>query len=67
MIEFTDQAKENLDKMQELNMLKKVTPNAQKLKTFLYTNDVNLREQIGYIYPESTHIIIVNLDKRDGF
>jgi hypothetical protein len=66
MTEFIDQAKDNYEKIHELNLLKKAVPNAQKLKTFLFTDDVNLRQQILALYPEATNIITVNLDKRDA-
>jgi hypothetical protein len=66
MSEFIDQAKDNYEKIQELNLLKKAIPNAQKLKQFAYTDNENLTRQIMMIYPECTHVVIVNNDKRDG-
>jgi hypothetical protein len=66
MSEFIDQANDNLEKMQELNLLKKAVPNAQKLKQFAFSDNENLIRQIMMIYPEATNIVMVNLDKRDG-
>lgn len=38
----------------------------QKLKRFQYTDNDRLTVQIFQIYPESTHLTIINNDKRDG-
>jgi hypothetical protein len=39
---------------------------AQKLKQFMYQTDKILVNQILMLYPESTHLTIINNDRRDG-
>jgi hypothetical protein len=45
---------------------KALKDSAQNLKRFQYFDNNRLTAQIQQIYPESTHLTIINNDKRDG-
>jgi len=56
-----------IEKAKELEIARKAfSGNIQNLKRFQFTDNNNLYKQIKYVYPETTHIIIVNNDVRDG-
>jgi HPt (histidine-containing phosphotransfer) domain-containing protein len=62
-IEPTEQ---NIVSVAEKIKTDKTASNVQKLKQFQYQTDKILVNQIFMLYPESTHLTIINNDRRDG-
>lgn len=57
---------QTLNRVNALRNLQKTVSNSQKLKHFAYKDNDTLIQQIQNLYPDSTNILIINNDRRDG-